>query len=133
MNFADLIQLQDHNDVAIIPANDLDTSLFAAPIYYQIVVTYEDQIEKYYVLTLASQTKALDLLKDEIIFNTSGSIAFGYQGQREFCSFDSKLSEGIFHKVEHFVLSLADYPMELLFPHLANKRTKAEIIPFRLV
>ena len=133
MNFTDLILLQDRNDLAIVPVEDLDTSLFAVPIYYQIVVTYDDQIEKYYVLTLSHQTKALNLLRDDIIFNTFGSIAFGYQGEQELRSFDSKLTKQLFHRVHHSVLSLADYPMVLLFPHLVEKQINVEISPIRLV
>lgn len=133
MNIADLIHLQEKHDIAIVSAKDLDTSLFATPVYYELRISYDDQLEQYYILTLANQTKALDLLKEEIIFNTFGSIIYGYQNQQELHSFDSQLKEDIFHTVRHSVLLLADYPFELLLPHLRDKHSFVQINSFRLL
>lgn len=133
MNIADLIHLQEKHDIAIVSAKDLDTSLFATPVYYELSISYDTQLEQYYILTLANQTKALDLLKEEIIFNTSGSIIYGYQNQQELHSFDSQLSENIFHTVRHSVLLLANYPFELLLPHLRDKHPLVQINSFRLL
>lgn len=132
-NIADLIHLQEKYDVAIILAKYLDTSLFATPIYYELSIHYDDQVEIYYILTLAPQSNALDLLKDEIIYNTSGSIVYGYHGQQEFNSFDSQLKENIFHTVRHSTLLLADYPFELLLPHLSAKHAAVSFQSYRLL
>ena len=133
MDIADLIHLQEKHDIAIVSAKDLDTSLFATPIYYELIIRYDDQVEHYYILSLANQTKALDLLKDEIIFNTPGSIIYGYQGQQELHSFDSQLKENIFHTIRHSVLLLADYPFELLLPHLRDKHPQVKFVSYRFL
>lgn len=133
MDIADLIHLQEKYDIAIVSAKDLDTSLFATPINYELSIRYDDQFESYYILTLAPQSNALDLLKDEIIYNTSGSIVYGYQGQQEFSSFDSRLKENIFHTIRHSTLLLADYPFELLLPHLSAKCATVSFQSYRLL
>lgn len=125
MNFIDIINAQKQHNIAIASLADCE-SKFSSNIKF--VVSCNNKLESYAILQF-QYAADLDELKNYIIYDTAGSIAFGYKNESNLYSFDSKMTKNLYHNTSHASLILSDYPLNLLFPHL-TENTSCEIKPY---